>query len=251
MSPRPHEGPAEGGLSSSLLQIVHDGERVDHLRAVLSGFCHRCRNSLNGIKMSLYLFRRESRGAVPDCWDQIESVYHQVESLFDHLQTIYRPMSLAMVRSPLDALIQQHLPKWRSWYESRGRCLRIDPPCTEVPGEFDPAQIGVGLDALAAWRAEVCPPGALTRVAWVVNDGSIQLRWHEVTGAHPDDPPQHAGIANGRDGARSSRPVDALALPLLARIVAAHGGRLEFEPGPGFGVLLRWPQSQRAGRGGD
>src|SRR4051794_39610109 len=90
MSPRPHEGPAEEGLSSSLLQIVHDPERVDRLRDSLRGFCHQSRNSLNGIKMSLYLFRREARGALPECWDEVETIYQDVVSLFDRLQTIYR-----------------------------------------------------------------------------------------------------------------------------------------------------------------
>src|SRR5262249_50972723 len=94
MSARPHEGPAEEGLSSSLLQIVHDPERVDRLRTALSVFCHRCRNSLNGIKMSLYLFRREARGAVPDSCVDLEAIYQQIVNLFDHLQSIYRPMAI-------------------------------------------------------------------------------------------------------------------------------------------------------------
>src|SRR5262249_5336394 len=119
MSPRPHEGPAEEGLSSSLLQIVHEPERVDRLRTVLSGFCHRCRNSLNGMKMSLYLFRREACGVVPDSWRDIEAIYQQMEHLFDHLQTIYRPMTVTTMRSPLDHLIHHHAPKWRTWCESR------------------------------------------------------------------------------------------------------------------------------------
>ena len=32
MSPQPHEGPAEEGLSSSFLRIVHDPEQVEGLR---------------------------------------------------------------------------------------------------------------------------------------------------------------------------------------------------------------------------
>ena len=164
MSPQPHEGPAEEGLSSSFLRIVHDPEQVEGLRTVLSGFCHRCRNSLNGIKMSLYLFRREARGAVPDCWGELETLYHDIEHLFEHLQTIYRPMPITMVRSPLDDLIDHHVPKWRSWFESRGRTLQLDRPEREVPADFDPAQLGAGLDALAAWRAEAGEARALTRV---------------------------------------------------------------------------------------
>jgi hypothetical protein len=197
--------------------------------------------------MGLYLFRRESRGAVPDCWGEIESVYHQVESLFDHLQTIYRPMTIAMVRSQVEELVRQHLPKWRSWYETGGRELHVDPPEAEVPGEFDPAQLGVGLDALASWRSDVGPPGALTRVTWAVDEGLIEFRWREM-------PAPERAAASGRAGAvggRAGRPVDALALPLLARIIAAHGGRLEIESGQGFGVRLRWPQSRMDTCGGD
>src|SRR5262245_55838204 len=107
MSPRPHEGPAEDGLSSSLLGIVHDPDQLARLRGAMSDFCHRCRNSLNGIKMSLYLFRREAMGAAPDCWGEIESTYQQLEHFFDHLQAIYRPLTIAMVRAPLDELIRQ------------------------------------------------------------------------------------------------------------------------------------------------
>src|SRR5262249_40016880 len=145
MSPRPHEGPAEEGLSSSLLPIVHEAERVERLRTVLSGFCQRCRNSLNGIKLRLYLFRREARGAVPGSWGEIEAIYQQVEHLFDHLQTIYRPMTITMVRWPLGELIHHHVSKWRARFESRGLALQLHPPESEVTGDFDPGQLGVGL----------------------------------------------------------------------------------------------------------
>jgi hypothetical protein len=248
MSPRPHDGPAEEGLSSSFLRVVHDPERVESLRTLLSGFCHRCRNSLNGIKMSLYLFRREARGAVPDCWGDLESIYHQVEHLFDHLQTIYRPLTLTTVRSQIDEMLNHHAPKWRSWFETRGRAIRLDPPECPVTGDFDPAQLGAGIDAMAAWRAATVNDGTLTRVAWCSRDGSIEVLWEEVPS---DDPPVPIEAADGsprREGNSSSRPVDALALPLLARIVAAHGGRLQFARDPALAVRLQWPQFRPADR---
>jgi hypothetical protein len=242
MSPRPHEGPAEEGLSSSFLPIVQDREKVECLRTVLSGFCHRCRNSLNGIKMGLYLFRREAMGAVPHCWGELESIYHEVEHLFDHLQTIYRPMSIAMIRSHLDELIDHLVPRWRSWFESRGRSLRLDPPECEVTGDFDPARLGVGLDAMAAWRAEAADAGRLTRIAWSVRDGSIEICWEEAPCDEPPVPLEHVEGLTGRNGSAASRRVDALALPLLARIVAEHGGRLCYTREPWLIVRLRLPQ---------
>ncbi len=246
MSPRPHEGTAEEGLSSSLLQVVYEPERLDCLRSILSAFCHRCRNSLNGIKLSLYLFRREARGAVPDCWGELEAIYHQVEHLFERVQTIYRPMGVTVVRSPLDELIGHHVPKWRSWYESRGRALELDPPEAEVRGDFDPAQLGVGLDALATWRAECADAGRRTRIGWAVRDGWIEVRWEESGPRGVGEPIESAGDIGAAGLGRSSRRVDALALPLLARIVAAHGGRLCRDARSDFGVTLRWPLSQPA-----
>jgi hypothetical protein len=246
MSPRPHEGPAEEGLSSSLLQIVHDPERVDRLREALSGFCHQSRNSLNGIKMSLYLFRREARGPIPECWDDVETIYQEVVSLFDRLQTIYRPITLTMVRSPLDMLIHHHILRWRSSFEARGLAIRVDAPDTEVPADFDPAQLGLGLDAIAAWRAEVCAAGTLTRIAWTARDGTIELCWEEVVPHHPSHSPGNAlgFVPRARNTAR--RRVDLLELPLLARIIAAHGGRIDRTGGTAFQLRLRWPQFQGA-----
>jgi hypothetical protein len=231
-----------------LLQIVHDPERVERLRSALSGICHRSRNSLNGIKLSLYLFRRESRGEVPECWDDLEKIYQQIVHLFDHLQAIYRPMAIMTIRSHLDALIEHHAPKWRSWYESRGLAMQLIAPEVEVPGDFDPGQLGVGLDAVAAWRAESSAPGTLTRIAWTAGDGSIELCWHEVE-AEPR-PVSLDCAGPGRRHAAEHR-LDLLELPLLARIIAEHGGRLYRDRGPGFRLRLRWPQFGRTGTGGD
>ncbi len=245
MSPRPHEGPAEEGLSSSLLRIVQEPERVQCLRAALSDYCHRYRNALNGIKMSLYLFQREARGAVPDSLDDIEAIYRQIVRLFDHLQTIYRPMAMTMVRSTLDGLIHHQVPTWRSWFESRGLTVQLDPPESEVPADFDPAQLGIGLDALAAWRAESCAPATSTRIAWMARDGWIELRWEEIASQHPRDRSDLAGRTIPPEGKSAGRRLDLLELPLLARIVAEHGGRIHRTPGEALRLVLDWPQFQR------
>ncbi len=251
MSPRPHDGPAEEGLSSSLLQIVHDPVRVDRLRNALSGFCHRSRNSLNGIKLSLYLFRREAQGEVPESWDDLEKIYHQIIQLFDHLQAIYRPMAIAMVRSRLDELIEHHAPKWRSWYESRGLALQLNAPGAEVSGDFDPGQLGLGLDAVAAWRVESCAPGTLTRIAWATREGAIEVDWEEVVADPRPDPVDRTGRCGPRGENRAPSRVDLLELPLLARIIAEHGGRLDRDRGPGLRFRLRWPQFRRTDPGSD
>lgn len=246
MSPRPHDGTAEEGLSSSLLQIVHDPRRVEHLRDVLSSFCHRCRNSLNGIKLSLYLFRRESRGTVPHCWSEIEGIYQQVEQLFDRMQAIYRPMAIRMVDSPLEELIRAHAPRWRAWYESRGLSLQLEPPDGEVDGEFDPILLGQGLDAMASWRAEAGAAGTLSRIAWCLQGETIEILWREEPHPEPPDLLEHPGGPIRREPGTCSRRLDPLALPLLSRIVSGHGGTFECERGAGFVVRIRWPRCRAA-----
>jgi hypothetical protein len=244
MSPQPHEGPAEEGLSSSMLPVVSRPEQIECLRRMLSGFSHRCRNSLNGIKMSLYLFRRELKAPTPGCWKELEQMYLEIERFFDHLQTIYRPMALTMVRSPLGQLVADHEPDWRSWFQSSGRTLQVEPPRQDLPGDFDPIHLGMGLDAVVAWRAEARGVRHHPRLSWRIGDGFFEVCWDEaVTSCRPARPARGTGQSQG---GRVSRRVDLLALPLLARIVAAHGGQVEStqQPAIGFGLKARWPQFQ-------
>lgn len=245
MSPRPHDGPADEGLSAAFLRLVQDRRKVEALRSHLSGFCHRCRNSLNGIKLSLYLFRRQARGRVPECWSELESTYQQVEDLFDALQAIYRPMAIARVRLDVESLIAEHLPKWRSWFESRGLAIRLQGPEEPVPGDLDPVQLGAGLDAVARWRAEAGTTGTVARVGWSARDGAIELSWEESAPGSADAA-DRASTGPGEDRRPAGPPVDSLALPILARVVAEHGGRLQIGTLPGLSLRARWPQFETA-----
>jgi signal transduction histidine kinase len=242
MSRQPHDGPAESRLSLSMLPVVTSQERLAGLRRILSGFSHHCRNSLNGIKMSLYLVQRESRGAIPSAWEELEQTYLQLERIFDRLQAIYRPMPLTLVRSPLGPFLADHEPKWRAWFEASGRTLRVARPSQDLPVDFDPIHLGMGLDAVLAWRAEIRQSSRQPGLSWQTDEGSCELVWDE----HEPLPScvGRAGSAGAEEKDLGSARVDPLALPLLARIVAAHGGQIETTraPGRGFGLTARWPR---------
>jgi hypothetical protein len=225
-----------------MLPQVTNPERIACLQGMLSGFCHRCRNSLNGIKISLYLFRSEQSEPIPASWGELEQTCLRIERLFDHLQAIYRPLTLTMVRSPLGEFMVDHEPKWRHWFEATGRTLRVDCPSEDRPGDFDPIHLGMGLDAIVAWRAEAGEAGRHPRLSWRTGDGHCQVSWDE-SGAPP------AEVLSNRQGQRAGENTDTprvghLALPLLSRIVAAHGGHTEStrEPEHAFCLKLRWPQ---------
>jgi signal transduction histidine kinase len=114
MSPQPHDGPAEEGSACSAASPVENIERTVNVRDMLSSFNHRCRNLLNGIKMSLYLFKHEIGGERPRSLGELERAYQQLEAIFDRLQVIYRPLNLTLVRAPLGRFFDERLPSWHS-----------------------------------------------------------------------------------------------------------------------------------------
>jgi len=203
-------------------------------------FNHRCRNSLNGIKMGLYLFKREAEGPMDPGWIELANIYEEIERMFDRLQWVYRPMSLTMVRSPLGLLVREHLSSWRFSFTEIGRTLEVERPNQDDPGDFDPMYLGLALDAFIAWRAEAGHPKSQSSVSWRIKDGCFEVSWVEAR------PPCHS--PGGEDeigiprGPRPSVRVDSLVLPMLAQVMAAHGGYVETTRDPAYGVKLCWPQ---------
>jgi hypothetical protein len=242
MSPQPHNGPAEEGLARLTLSPVENSDCVGNLREMLSSFNHRCRNSLNGIKMSLYLFKRELGGPTPGSLGELERSYHQLEVFFDWLQMIYRPLSLTLIRSPLGRFIDERLPSWRSRFSARGRSLDLAPPADDLPGDFDPMFLGLGLDAIVTWRADASEANVKAILSWRIADGSLEIRWEERRLANGSLSHEH-----DREAAHRSVPdfrVNSLAQVLLKRIISAHGGSLDTTYDPTFVMALRWPRLQ-------
>jgi hypothetical protein len=221
--------------------VVDDPERIEQLRYLLRSFNHCCRNSLNGLKMSLYLSKRQWNGATPPCWVELEQTYQQIERLFDRLQVIYRPISVTMVRCPLGQLVAERLPSWRSKFTRIGRTLEVDPPRQDVSGDFDPMHLGLGLDAFIDWRAEKNSGAGNPRLSWRIDADFFEIAWSEGHAPGPGGCPKREARPTADETSRCGA-VDCLALPLLARIVSAHGGSQETTPEPHFGLKLRWPR---------
>ncbi len=239
MSQHPHDGSADEGLSGSLLRFIEDG-RIPELRQTLSGFNHRCRNMLNSMNMGFYLTRRAATGPLPPRWDELCRTYQEIERLFDLLQSIYRTMELTTARRPFQAVVDERGRGWRDSFEAEGATLAIRPPARETAGEFDATRIADALDVFIAWRASRLGPGGRATLTWGTTRRHLELSWNE-------SPPSAAIPRTGspRDPfAALASTTRALSLPLLARVVAEHRGRLSWTAGPAAEARVRWPLTQ-------
>ncbi len=135
-----------------------DPANLDFGQRMLRHFSHRCRNSLHGIKLGLYLLRKELETPSHSRWKDLVRTYDDIEKLFVGLERVYQSNSLTFVRSPLGQLFAERAPLWRARYPEWGRSIRLDPPAQDLPGDFDPSHLGIGLDRLVNWRAESALP---------------------------------------------------------------------------------------------
>ena len=209
---------------------------------MLRRFSHRCRNSLSAIKLGLYLLKKEggeTEGPLPSRWNSLWRTYDEIEKLLDTLQRIHQSTSLTVVRSPLGRLFDERLPFWRARFGEWGRTIVLDPPEHDVPGDFDPAHLGRGLDAFVAWRSEA-GESHQPRLAWRAVTGQFEISWDEAPRgcSHVSDerPDKRAPDAQSTDWTNS------LPLLLLARIAIDHGGEVEARPDKPLSITARWPQ---------
>lgn len=217
------------GLATLLAKVVSDPANSESLYQILGTYCHQCRNVLHTMKLSLFLAQRSSPPAEVDTWKKLETEYLAVEHFFDRLQLVCRPMAVNPVRMPFSLLVEDRLGDWTTWLARRGQSLDVTAPDEPAIGDYDPARMAQGLDAFVAWRGEAGRAGESARLRWGVDAGHFQLEWTEP---------------NPRDGSLSRRPHDQperLALPLLARVVTAHAGTLDFDVQDVLQLRLRWP----------
>jgi hypothetical protein len=206
---------------------------------IMRQFSHRCRNSLSGIKLGLYLLKKELQDPSRSGWNDLGRRCDEIEKLFDRLDRIYQSTSLTLVRSPLGQLFAERLPMWRSRYPDWGHTIRLEPPEQDLAGDFDPSHLGLGLDAFVMWRAE-SGDSREPRLAWRTSEGQFQVSWQETPNRaennharrSPESPP----------GCQPGDCTASLALLLLARVTADHGGEFENRNEPTLNMMIRWPQ---------
>jgi hypothetical protein len=224
---------ASATLGQALSRLVTDPVRVEALHAVLGPFCHRSRNILNSLKISLYLARRQETapGGSEDLWAEVEQRYRMVEEFFDRLQMLWRPLSQALVRIPLSLLLEDRRERWVAQFAAHDRVLQMRATGKDDAGDYDPNSLGAALDAFVAWRAAVGEADRDARLRWQTRERRFELEWDE---------PRAPLRARAETASSALRP-ESLALPLLGRVIAAHGGVVELVEPSGGHLRLSWP----------
>jgi hypothetical protein len=220
------QGLSDESLAVSLLRAAADPAERDRLHELLGGFCHQCRNTLNSMKLSLYLAKRGSDTKRRAVWSDLEPRYMAVEQFIERLQLIVRPMALTPVRLALSLLFEERGGAWSATMAASGRTLTCVSPPDPVVVSFDPFHLGHALDGLVAWRAAAGPPGTEASLHWWVDRGRSYLEWSETV-TNTERP------AATRD--------EALVLPLLGRVATAHGGSFSIDARDGLLIRLNWP----------
>jgi hypothetical protein len=235
-------------LAVGLRRVAADPRLTHRLHELLGGYCHQCRNLLHSLKLSLYLARRSGGPAGEDSgdavWVDVEPRYLELERVFDRLHQVCRPMPLSPVRLGLDMLIDDRRDDWSRTLAERGQGLEIERLAGDLFGGFDPVRLGQGLDDLVTWRSRAGRPGNVLRLRYGAGDGSFKLDWDETRPAGARANPGPAA-ADPDVEAVTTRAYGVLTVPVLARVMALHGGDLETADRGRWWLRLRWPLAAR------
>ncbi len=217
-------------LTAQLMMLARDPEIRQTVHDQIGEYCHQGRNLLNSLKLGLYLANRQAAGRNPNIWNDLNGHYTNLERMFERFQLMCRPMNLSKVRIDLELLIGDRLDHWSRLMANAGG--RLDCSLAKGPAvaAFDPARLGSAFDGLVGWRATGDAVGSVARLGWGVEDGHAYLSWDEA-------------VRSPSSNLSSSGPthLDAWPLPILARVIHAHGGDLRIATGEGWRLHLSWP----------
>lgn len=225
------------GVARALMAVAADPSRTDELYGVLGEFCHGVRDRLNALKISLYVANQSLSSEFGRSWQEIHEQYLGVEYFVDQFQTVFRPMSLNLMSVSLGRLIDENRDRWERLVQSKGANLFWSRPKADPVGTFDPMRLTDALERFVNSRADEILPGTMVHVSWSAEGGRFRFSWDEKNPAGNRTP----AVSLAGDGYRISN----MALPMLARVMALHGGVVSVRSGDECGLELRWPMIAR------
>jgi two-component system sensor histidine kinase HydH len=232
-----------------LKQEVARGQRLASLGSLAAGVAHEIRNPLSSLKGFATYFRERLRDD-PDDRETAETMVSEVDRVnrvITQLLEFARPMTMKPVPTSLPALIRHALRTVEGQARQKGIAVETDLAETiaAVPLDADRMSqvlLNLLLNAVAATAA-----GGRIVVSLAQSDPRTVRVTVSDTGAgiRPEDLPRVF------DPYFTTKPSGTgLGLPIVQKIVEAHGGsiRLESEPGRGTTATLLLPAAAEDSR---
>jgi len=233
-------------------------DRLAYVGGLAAGLAHEIRNPLNVLSMNLQMLEEdlvsrlsgETTGETRQYLGTLQGEIRRLSSLVDNFLSYARPSAPRFESRDLNQVIAATCTLVRPQFETKGIALREGPWPPLPTVDLDEGLIRQALMNILMNAAQILKPGGTVTVeTGVAADGGVFV-------AVTDDGPGIPAADRDRifEVFYSSRPGGTgLGLPIAARILQVHGGRIAVESGPGgrgARFILRWPRRQRAEGGG-
>jgi len=228
-------------------------DRLAYVGGLAAGLAHEIRNPLNVLSMNLQMLEEdlvhrlggEGAGDTRQYLGTLQGEIRRLSSLVDNFLSYARPSAPRFESRNLNEVVSGTLQLVRPQFESQGVALREQPSPVLPMVDLDEGLIRQALMNILMNAVQILKAGGTVTVeTGIAPDGGVQV-------AITDDGPGIGPADRERifEVFYSSRPGGTgLGLPIAARIMQVHGGRIAVESGPagrGARFVLRWPRRQR------
>jgi two-component system sensor histidine kinase HydH len=228
-------------------------DRLAYVGGLAAGLAHEIRNPLNVLSMNLQMLEEdlvsrlggEATGDTRQYLGTLQGEIRRLSSLVDNFLSYARPSTPRFENRDLNQVVAGTCALVRPQFEAHGVVLREQPAPFLPMVDLDEGLIRQALMNILMNAVQILKNGGTVTVeTGIAADGGVFV-------AITDDGP---GIpASDRERIfevfYSSRPGGTgLGLPIAARILQVHGGRIAVEGSPsgrGARFVLRWPRRQR------
>ena len=206
-------------MAITLSRIAVDPSLSARLHSLIGTYCHQVRNHLNSLKLSLYFAKRGDTGSEDSPWTGLNASYNEMERWLDRVQLICRPLQIEPFRVPFRLFIEERRERWKQMAEARGGELEIEEGNEDLGVPIDISRLGQALDDVAAWRFQNATSSTFFHLEWKKDGDFLLFSWNESY--------RNSTLETTHSLAQRSFEIsrDGLTIPVLARVVALHGGR--------------------------
>ena len=228
-------------------------DRLAYVGGLAAGLAHEIRNPLNVLSMNLQMLEEdlvhrlggEGAGDTRQYLGTLQGEIRRLSSLVDNFLSYARPSAPRFESRNLNDVVAGTLHLVRPQFDQKGIALREQPSPVLPMVDLDEGLIRQALMNILMNAAQILKTGGTVIVeTGIAPDGGVQVT---ITDDGPGIPP--AERARIFEVFYSSRPGGTgLGLPIAARILQVHGGRIAVDSGPqerGARFVLRWPRRQR------